>query len=108
MSFFEKHKTKILMLVIAVITIVIAILGYKLHIKSLGTDINIILPALIFWITSMVFLLSLNSDSRVASFTRNLFVFLLMVLSIYTSFESKLDIAKSQQCNEKTMEIENP
>ena len=107
-NIFEQHKTKILLLVMAILTIIIAILGYILYIKSLGININIILPALIFWMASMIFLLSLNNDSRMAIFARSLFVYLLMMLSIYTSFESKLAVTKLKQCNEKTMAIENP
>ena len=101
MDFFEKHKTKILIVVMVMLTIIIAILGYILYIKSLGSKINILLPALIFWMASMIFLLSLNSDSRMAIFTRSLFVFLLMCLSIYLSVNTKLDIIKLKQDSEK-------
>jgi len=49
----------------------------------------------------MIFLLSLNNDSRMAIFTRSLFVFLLMCLSIYLSVDTKLDIIKLEQDSEK-------
>jgi len=107
MNFVDKNKTIIITIVLVSVTIIISILGYILYKKSIGTNIDILLPTFIFWMASMIFLLSLSNDSRVAIFTRNLFVFLLMVLSIYTSFESKLDVAKSQQCTKKTTIIEN-
>jgi len=105
-KFFDRHKNKILIIVICITTILISTFGYILYKKSVGTDINVIFPIAIFWMASMIFLLSLNSDSRVASFTRSLFVYLLMMLSIYASFESKLAVTKLQ--HEKTMAIENP
>ena len=104
-KYFEQYKNKILIIVICITTILIFIFGYILYKNSVGTDIDVILPTIIFWMASMIFLLSLNSDSKMAIFTRSLFVFLLMCLSIYLSVNTKLDIIKLEQDSEKSLVI---